>query len=1197
MSTPAERRSPFLRLLDAFLQEENIKWMLGLGVCILLGSSLRLVTLHWQEYTPVWKYLILLTYSGTVFALGEFSFHRLGLRKTGTVLMALTVLLIPICFLALHWVQPRTDSTAIDGLRNTGLMVLLGVNLLWSAFAAQRIFAHFLRGSQPTFLISYLILCLAGAIVPGLPPAWSPVLTLGVWAVFAVGTVKVNRHVFWLTEEQRLPRIFGFFPILLLGGLFAAVFTLGLAHDLTAPRLGLLSTLMALPILLTADAVARVFEQRTGGLVRPLPWSISGPLALGMLLSVSGVVMGLTGWPGSGLIVPTAAIAAVAMGVIAHRTGKSAFVWGMVFCIVVVYQTSPVFFKELLLQLRDQAAAAVRQQRLPYAFYGLTYAPLIVVFSLVSASLNRRGQTLFAKPLQVTATILPCVLLAVSFTHSTAVLPVSVILFPLFASQMVLHRNHNYLIPAAVAFLSGTWGAPQFARIVLEWDVSLESELLTWVAASALLLVPGAVIDRWSNRFRSASDVAAFELRHGCQMFSRVSTLLAAVAWFVQFELPDFASGSDPGTTAGVVIAVLMMIQTLWWLKPGLGEAAIGFAVYLVQSRCLPVDFTRLDSVEPLAGLLLGVWCLSRLLQLTKSSRVARAFGPASLHISFAGLTMLFGLFTFDWAAQHAGLGRLSPLVSALMMAWGLDAGRRLKRPWVASIAWSALFVYVTATLCQWLTPVVAREWWMFAWAATGLALLGLRQRLSRTVESPPTNWLSPLSLILPVVFVVIGTVSLLFLDWPYRLAGLMALCGLIVARKLRLPIDLSEISPMLLNWQFLVACLAGFAGRSGTLLDLTTANVIGVSLPLATCAAFSLWCFESRRVRHWTTSVELVLTHQLLLLILVQCALCGALTSFPAGTWTVGHIGWAVATWFGIVAACWANAVRTQCRDLAWWGIVACLGSLVYFIIAGVLDPMVAGIEYVVIIAGVTAWVAGRGLQSSPSRAILSTPLQQLGFWLPMLILPLAIWRELGDPHTTWVGANSFPLLGAAAFYFWRGVERRQLGTTLLSLVMVNVACLFLWKDLNWSDPQLFLMPVGISILVLTELMHREIPAAYHDRLRFVGSLTILTSPVFHIVTGSWLHILTLMVASVLLALAAIGLRIRTLLYTSTGFLLADLVALVARGSVDEPNVLWIAGVALGAAIIGLGAVCENHRELLLARLRYLASELEQWA
>jgi hypothetical protein len=85
-------------LLDAFFQEDNIKWLLGLGVCILLGSSLRLVTLHWQENTPVWKYLILLAYTGGVFALGEFGYHRLGLRKTGTVLTSLTVLLIPISF-------------------------------------------------------------------------------------------------------------------------------------------------------------------------------------------------------------------------------------------------------------------------------------------------------------------------------------------------------------------------------------------------------------------------------------------------------------------------------------------------------------------------------------------------------------------------------------------------------------------------------------------------------------------------------------------------------------------------------------------------------------------------------------------------------------------------------------------------------------------------------------------------------------------------------------------------------------------------------------------------------------------------------------------------------------------------------------------------------------------------------------------
>jgi hypothetical protein len=166
-----------------------------------------------------------------------------------------------------------------------------------------------------------------------------------------------------------------------------------------------------------------------------------------------------------------------------------------------------------------------------------------------------------------------------------------------------------------------------------------------------------------------------------------------------------------------------------------------------------------------------------------------------------------------------------------------------------------------------------------------------------------------------------------------------------------------------------------------------------------------------------------------------------------------------------------------------------------------------------------------------------------------------------------------------------------------MLSLVILNVATALLWKDLGWSDPQLFMMPIGVSCLVLTELLRHEIPSQYHDRLRFVGSLMILVSPVFHIVTGSWTHILTLMIASAVLALVSIGLRVRTLLYTSTAFLLADLVALVARSSLDEPNILWIVGVLLGTSIIALGAVCENHRETVLARLRGLAAELEQWA
>jgi hypothetical protein len=48
----------------------------------------------------VWKYLVVVSYTGVIDAAGHLSCWRLALRKTGTGLMALTVLLLPVTFLA-----------------------------------------------------------------------------------------------------------------------------------------------------------------------------------------------------------------------------------------------------------------------------------------------------------------------------------------------------------------------------------------------------------------------------------------------------------------------------------------------------------------------------------------------------------------------------------------------------------------------------------------------------------------------------------------------------------------------------------------------------------------------------------------------------------------------------------------------------------------------------------------------------------------------------------------------------------------------------------------------------------------------------------------------------------------------------------------------------------------------------------------
>ena len=1246
-SPPDKQRSTLLRLLDAFFQEENIKWVLGLGVCILLGSSLRLVTLHWQEYTPVWKYLILLAYTGGVFALGEFGYHRMGLRKTGTVLMSLTVLLIPISFLALHWIQADAETSWTEGLPQFGF---LGVNLIWSTYAANHIFRHFLRKSQPTFLVSYLILCLAGAIVPGLPVAWKPMLALALWAVFAAGTVKVNRHVFWLTEEHRLTRIFGFFPIALLGSLFAVVFQLGIAAEISTPWMGLICTLVSLPVLLTADTVARVFEQRTGGIVRPIPWSISGPLAVGVLMTAAGVLLAMTGLavsPPNPIVIPTALLAAIAMGLIAARTKNPAFVGGLILCVMVVYQTTPILFKELVLQLRDQAAAAVREERLPYAFYGLTYAPLIALFTAIAAILYRRGERLFARPLQFTAMGLSLLLLGASFLHPAAILPVALLLCPLLALSGVLFRQPAYLIPAVVSFLAAAYGLPGFAQQILPGfaqqilsaNITPVFPLLVWTAAAGLLLVPGMWVDRWFSRFPGSNKTPTWlGLTQVCQRFSLGATIVALGWWLVRFASPAMVAELGPETLAAVCIIILLSSHTLRWLTPGLGELTLVCALGLVQLGVLHHGGFQVQSLERLCGMLLIAWVLSYLLAQIPRTRVAQAFGLATFRVSLNGLGVLFGLFTLDWFVQHAiapSQSPLNPLWGLLMLAWGFDAARRSGQPQLSMLVWGSFFLFVTATLTRWLGLDEARHWWMLAWTVTGLVLVGLRQvmrlpphDLSAATDTTPLAagerqvpaWIAPLDLLLPVLFLVIGAISLAWLDWGQRISGLLALAGLLTIRRCRFHLDLSEMLLPLLNWHLLVACIAYCVGADGFVFELGRDQIASFGMFIAAVGGISVLCVETRlrkRIQepqiidpfgwlfaqddsHFRKRIkgpQIVDLHQLLLMCLVGGLLVVMLELKSSADWGPIDQLFAVVSWVAIALATFMGAVRNQDQARVWSGQVVILGGMIYGMLCGLLAPSVAGTPLVFLVAGLCFWTFGRWAKSDSRLAILSSSFERFGYWLPMAVLPLTLLAQSITPHRAWAGATSLPILGAAAFYFWRAVEQRQLGTAVISLVMLNLATSLLWKDLSWSDPQLFLMPIGLSFMVLTKLMQREIPTENRERLRLIGALVILVSPVFHILSGSWLHILTLMVASTVLSLVAIGLRNRSLLYTSTAFLVADLVALVTRSSLDEPNVLWIIGVLLGASIIGLGAFFENHRETVLARLRGLAAELEQWS
>jgi hypothetical protein len=227
-------------------------------------------------------------------------------------------------------------------------------------------------------------------------------------------------------------------------------------------------------------------------------------------------------------------------------------------------------------------------------------------------------------------------------------------------------------------------------------------------------------------------------------------------------------------------------------------------------------------------------------------------------------------------------------------------------------------------------------------------------------------------------------------------------------------------------------------------------------------------------------------------------------------------------------------------------------------------------------------------------SSEIASRPLRIVGLTLPLLVTSFGVASLFVVPQSMpWIALAIFTAAFSHAYQGWTTGQRWHVW---LSVAMVNIGIANLNRMWGFEDLQLYLAPIGISILGLVELMKQEVPQSAHKPIRIVGSLFILVSPVFEILGGSWWHMFSLMLLSVLVVLIAIGLRVRVLMFTGVAFLFADLLAMLVRSAIDHPQMLWASGLALGLLVMAMAAVCEIYRERLLSRMRFLSSELATW-
>lgn len=1181
-NSPPDQSS--FRFIDSFLQEQNIKWLLAIGALILLGSSVMLVVSHWGTYTPLWKYLIMFGYTGLIHVAGQWGYHRLGLHKAGTGLMALTVLLLPALFLGLAWVQGETGFT--------GQMLhwaTLALTLVFATLASQRIFNQLLRQPQPTFQICYLLLCLSAAVVPVLPAAatlWAAAL---LWAIFAIGTLKVNRHVFWLTEQHQLPRIFAFFPIALLGGIFLSLFALHFAQHIALEWLGLVCVLTAIPVLLTADTMAQVFQQRSGGLIEQRPVVIMVPVLIGLIACISAVALATAGvfTGGSGLAVtPTAAMVAVIFALTAQRTSKQALVWAMLVCATLAYNFSPFFFKELALQLLASGAAAVNEEKLPYAFYGLTYLPLIIAAMVASIMSQRRANigALFSQPLQWFSIAVAGILLIAALTHNKAMFPVSAVMVMVFATQTVLYRRQWLAWLAIAAALLAAYSLAPFAAAVLEFNPWWNKPVFWFACLALLLLVGGYRVDRWLAQLPATARWQQLAICHWVSL----GIVLALLPQ--QWLAPQ--SALEHGLTAATLSSLLVLF-CLRLRQPLLALFTIIFAyasgIDTMIAYHLPVD--TIVSVVTLA--LLAQCLLNYSFRRFTELRISQTFARANNIVAIGGIVGSFILLYLPlnildlWLiSDHHDV--VPWLICRILIVVALfDLARRQSAP---LLTWFGCLGTLTLTGVLWIDILgtEAFSWLPVFWsalAAITLYSVSRHQQLSLSIVNP----LQRFSIL---VLVLAALASLAVYTLPAWAAGAVATLGLIAGAKQQ-P-QLRRLCLVLINWQIMALAIVTLAPIALlSIADLLTARALSVAPALALISALSAiaWQYYGSggntterlisRLQHW------VLTY--------VCALA-LLLSWYLPEPSLLQMLFAVSALLVLATTQLVSACQQQQEYRVWLAEALILLAVAALAAHGFIQFGQGWSPFIVLGLGVALLFASQQTQARQALAILSRPLQQTGLVLPGIAVAIVLYRYIDNAAASWLGRNSLVLLMTAGFYFWYGYEQQRRWASLLALAIVNLALALLWQDLAWSDPQFYMIPVGASVLFLRHVLRAQIPPRLHEPLNYLGALIILVSPMFHIATGSWLHIFTLMLTSVVVILLAIGLRIRALMYTGAAFLVADLIAMIVRGSIDNPNLLWLAGLALGAAVFALGAFAERNREQVLQRVRLLSATLADW-
>ena len=862
--------------------------------------------------------------------------------------------------------------------------------------------------------------------------------------------------------------------------------------------------------------------------------------------------------------------------------------------------------------------------------------------------LRKRAGVLFTRPIEWFSLLLTGSLFLLSFGHAKAVFPVSLALGLLSVAQVSVFRRGGWLRFSLLAGAVSCMSLPVFLRTVAGLHVPETLALqLAGLYAIGLTAIAG--------RMRLHTPVRGMVV-----LGARLVALLAALAWAISLVGHVVPRAFDtvwmvPAVWELCCVTVLLTFVLLWhafrWPVAGMSEIALAFAIG-GPALAAAAGGVSLTLVLPATTLLAGLlWTAGRMRAMNRLRILPQAMSGAALRAAGAvfcsllviwllpclgGLALRLVPVSAGWSFGKIGLW----LAAGVTLLWCFDAARTQ-----GTAAWSVVGIVLAllmtaAGMVTVLGPETGLRWLPLALAVLPAVVLwpvirlhhrlgDLAEAARLEVQDDGLEWhiarlravQGPLQVAAVLLTVALAMASLAVWTLPLRAAGVAVLVTAAVASCLFHDRSRRYLLQAWLGvhacWLVLSVVAENAILAAGSVLALAIPAAWPAGLPLAGVAAVMFFPITWQLIRlqrdeESETGSAMALLHAQRGALRLACGLglfVGVIAR--AGTANVFELC-CTATAFAVLCGVELLAAHRDddLKRLANAAALTVVGCLCLSIINGIAIPLwIPALGLV--LCSLLLDASGRWLAGDESPSVLAMPFRRAALGLPLVNLLYAVQLPLAMAGFAGAGMSRLSLVvaGGAIFspgslvllltgcvYLLYGLRDRRPWCAAIAVVSLNAVFAECWYRLGWHDPQVYCMPLGASVLLLVELLRAELPTAWRTPLRMAGGLTILVSPLFGVLSGSWLPLFTLMVASVAITLAGIGLRVRSMAYLGTAFLLADLAGMVIRGSIDRPGLLWLAGLAVGGGVMALAAVCENHRETLASHLRQLAAELETW-